>query len=113
MAKDLEQAVAQRYGAADLSERILKAITAAGLDPDRLTPEQLAPVDEFHIGGRAATVHAVGKIGLEPGDHVLDVGCGIGGATRYLASTVGCRVTGIDLTEEFVSVARRLTERLD
>ena len=43
--------------------------------------------------------------------HVLDVGCGIGGPARYLASTYGCRVTGVDLTEEFVAVAKMLTER--
>jgi SAM-dependent methyltransferase len=111
MAKDLEQAVAQRYGAADLSERILKAITAAGLDPDRLTPEQLAPVDEFHIGGRAATIHAVAKMGLTSDNHVLDVGCGIGGATRYLAATAGCAVTGIDLTPAYIAAAEELTRR--
>lgn len=74
MADDLEKAVARHYGAGDLNDRILRAIAAAGLDPDRLAPEQLAPVDEFHIGGRAATIHAVGKMGIEPGDHVLDVG---------------------------------------
>jgi MPBQ/MSBQ methyltransferase len=111
MADDLEKAVARHYGAGDLNDRILRAIAAAGLDPDRLAPEQLAPVDEFHIGGRAATIHAVGKIGLKPGDHVLDVGCGIGGATRYLASTVGCRVTGIDLTPEYIAAAEELARR--
>jgi ubiquinone/menaquinone biosynthesis C-methylase UbiE len=111
MADDLEEAVARHYGAGNLTGRILEAIIAAGLDPDRLAPEQLAPVDEFHIGGRAATIHAVGKIGLKPGDHVLDVGCGIGGATRYLASAVGCRVTGIDLTPDYIAAAEELARR--
>jgi MPBQ/MSBQ methyltransferase len=111
MADDLEQAVARHYGLGDLKDRILKAIAAAGLNPDRLGPEQLAPVDEFHIGGRAATIHAVAKMGLKPGDHVLDVGCGIGGATRYLAATAGCRVTGIDLTPEYIAAAEELAHR--
>ena len=111
MADDLETAVVRHYGAGDLNARILGAIAAAGLDANRLTPEQLAPMDEFHIGGRAATIHAVAKMGLKPDDHVLDVGCGIGGATRYIASTVGCRVTGIDLTPGYIEAAEDLARR--
>ena len=111
MADDLEEAVARHYGAGDLKDRILRAIAAAGLDPDRLAPEQLAPVDEFHIGGRAATIHAVAKMGLTSDNHVLDVGCGIGGATRYLAATAGCAVTGIDLTPAYIAAAEELTRR--
>jgi SAM-dependent methyltransferase len=111
MADDLEEAVARHYGGGDLKDRILKAIAAAGLNPDRLAPEQLAPIDEFHIGGRAATIHAVAKMGLKPGDRVLDVGCGIGGATRYLAATADCRVTGIDLTPEYIAAAEDLARR--
>ena len=111
MADGLEEAVARHYGAGDLTERILKAMTAAGIDADRVGPEQLAPVDEFHIGGRAATIHAVAKMGLKADDHVLDVGSGIGGTSRYIASTVGCRVTGIDLTPEYVAAAQELARR--
>jgi ubiquinone/menaquinone biosynthesis C-methylase UbiE len=110
MADDLESAVARHYASGDLSSRLLAAMAAAGLDPDRLAPEQLAPVDEFHIGGRAATIHAVAKMGLTPGARVLDVGCGIGGATRYLA-TMGCRVTGIDLTPDYIDAAEELARR--
>jgi SAM-dependent methyltransferase len=111
MADNLEASVAQHYGVADLTDRILKAIAATGIDADRITPEALAPVDEFHIGGRLATIHAVTKMGLKAQDRVLDVGCGIGGATRYLASTVGCRVTGIDLTPEYIKAAGDLARR--
>jgi ubiquinone/menaquinone biosynthesis C-methylase UbiE len=108
--KDIEAAVARHYGDGGLLARIMAGLVASGADPDRLRPEDLAPVDEFHIGGREATAHVVAKLGLDPEAHVLDVGCGIGGATRFIASQVGCRVTGIDLTPEFVEVARRLTE---
>jgi SAM-dependent methyltransferase len=111
MADDIEDSVARHYGVADLTGRILKALAAAGIDADSIAPEQLAPVDEFHIGGRAATMHAVAKMGLEAAEHVLDVGCGIGGATRYLASAMGCRVTGIDLTPGYIAAARELARR--
>src|SRR5262245_11475293 len=110
MADDLESAVARHYAIGTLTSRLLTAMAAAGLDPDRIAPEQLAPVDEFHIGGRAATIHAVAKMALSPGDRILDVGCGIGGATRYLA-TIGCRVTGIDLTPDYIAAAEELAHR--
>ncbi len=80
------------------------------MDPDPLHPDDLAPVDEFHIGGHNATAHAVSQMSLGTGDRVLDTGCGIGGATRYIASFVGCHVTGIDLTPDFISIAETLTE---
>ncbi len=107
---DIEAAVARHYGNAELLARILAGLEASGVDPDRLRPDDLAPVDEFHIGGREATVHAVARMGLVAGAHVLDIGCGIGGAARYIATQTGCRVTGVDLTPEFIDVARRLTE---
>jgi len=108
--KDIEAAVARHYGGAGLLARIMAGLAASGVDPDSLRPDDLAPVDEFHIGRREATAHAVGKLDLDAGARVLDVGCGIGGAARYIATHVGCQVTGIDLTPEFIAVARRLTE---
>src|SRR5262245_17836236 len=108
---DLESAVARHYGIGDLSTVILRALETAGLDPDRLKPADLAPIDEFHIGGRSATIHALAKLRLTASEHVLDVGCGIGGATRYIADTLGCQVTGIDLTPQFVAAAQMLAER--
>lgn len=111
MSDEHERTVARHYQVSGLTERILKAVAAAGFDPDRLMPEDLAPIDEFHIGGRAATKHAVEKMGLNGSEHVLDIGCGIGGAARYVAAATGCRVTGIDLTPEYVDAASALSAR--
>jgi len=41
------------------------------------------------------------------------VGCGIGGPSRFLAKAFGCRVTGLDLTAEFVEVANMLAHRTE
>ena len=111
MPTDLERDVAAHYGTQDLVQKLLAGLSAAGVDPSRLTVKDLGPIDEFHIGGRAATEHAVAKMALTANMHVLDVGCGIGGASRYLASAIGCRVTGIDLTPEYIEAARELSRR--
>jgi ubiquinone/menaquinone biosynthesis C-methylase UbiE len=103
----LEQEVAAHYTGLDRTRAILDALRAAGKDPDDLTVDDLAPVDEFHIRGREATVELGRALGLSADQHVLDVGSGIGGASRYFASTYGVHVTGIDLTPEYCRLATR------
>jgi SAM-dependent methyltransferase len=82
-----------------------------GKDPERLAAMDLAAGDEFHLGWLPATIALAKDLGLAHSMHVLDVGCGIGGPARYFAEAHACRVTGIDLTEEFVQVAAELTRR--
>jgi MPBQ/MSBQ methyltransferase len=107
---DLPQAVAAHYGRADLGRAILGALQAAGKDIDRLSLDDLAPIDEFHTGQRDATVRLAQLAQIKGGETLLDVGCGIGGPSRYLAKTFGCRVTGLDLTAEFIDVATMLSQ---
>ena len=109
---EIEQAVAQHYAHGSLEASILKALAAAGKDVNRLTPKDLAPVDEFHVGGRLATVAFAEQFAPRPGMRLLDIGCGIGGAARYFASEHGCQVTGIDLSAEYAAVANALAARV-
>lgn len=95
-----------------LAEAILAALAAAGKDLGALTIDDLAVTDQFHGGGKAATVRLARLLGATPGLHVLDVGGGLGGPARTLAVEYGCRVTVVDLTESFVRAARALTARL-
>lgn len=106
----IEKKVARHYGDDELLTRILAGLEVAGADLNQLSPDDLAPVEEFHIGGRKATIHAVDKMSLTAGQRVLDIGCGIGGAARYIASRAGCAVTGIDLTAEYIEIAKTLTD---
>ena len=111
--------VEAHYSRPDLGAAILAALKEAGKDFDNLTPDDLAPVDEFHGGQRPATVRLAELVGFSGSERVLDVGSGLGGPSRYIAWRYGCRVSGIDLTAEFVRVAEmltrltRLVERVD
>lgn len=111
MSQDRETSVVAHYGVSRLGEKILDAAQQSGLNSDALTAVGLAPVGEFHMGGRAATEHIVRQMKLPSGAHVLDVGSGLGGLVHYLASESGCHAIGIDLTPEYVQVAQMLTER--
>ncbi len=107
---DIETAVSEHYGTTDLLERIVERLGDMGIAPEDVTPDDLAPVDELHVGGRAATEYVATRLNPAKGDHVLDIGCGLGGAARYLAAHQGCRMTGVDLTPEFIAVARALSQ---
>jgi SAM-dependent methyltransferase len=109
---DYFSAVSAHYGRFNAEPAILDALRAAGKDLEALTPEDVAPFT--HLTGRpkVATVELGRLAALQPGQHVLDVGSGLGGPARTLATEFGCRVTGLDLTPEFVSAATTLTERV-
>lgn len=102
-------AIERHYTHGDMRAAILAAMEAQGLAPERLTLDDLAPLDELHTGGRAATRQILGLLGLTEDTRLLDVGSGLGGPARVAAHERGCEVVGVDLTEEFVETARWLT----
>ena len=108
---DVLDGVREHYRATGLTERLKTALMVFGPEDRRLTPQQLAPLGQFHTSGLAATAELAKLAGITAGMSVLDVGSGIGGPARFLAATYGCRVTGVDLSEPFVDAARYLTER--
>src|SRR5271166_2791644 len=108
---DAANPVEAHYTSGGLGAAILAALQGIGKDIEHLTPDDLAPVDEFHGGQRAATVRLAELAGFRGDERVLDVGSGLGGPSRYLAWRYGVRVSGVDLTAEFVRVAEMLTHR--
>jgi ubiquinone/menaquinone biosynthesis C-methylase UbiE len=97
-------------GPGGLVAAISSALDTAGVDRASLRPVDLAPLDEFHIRGRAASLEIIEALGLTADSHVLDLGSGLGGPARTLAEVTGCMITGVDLTSEFCEVATALSQ---
>lgn len=101
--------ISQHYGSTGLANRIVSALEQAGKSLTSLTVADLAPLDQFHTRGLAATRELIAYAGVKPGWRVLDVGSGLGGPARVLASENNCHVTGVDITKEFCEAATLLS----
>ena len=105
-----EKEINSHYGISGILNLILNALKSSGKDLQSLEPDDLAPIDEFHTRGKASTIEIANLALPQPHHKVLDVGCGLGGSARFIANQYGCSVVGIDLTEEYIEVAKKLTE---
>lgn len=103
--------IAEYDGTRDLVSRICKALEHNEDNHCLVNWEYLAPLDQLHVGGAAATAELAAKLGVQPNIRVLDVGCGLGGSARHLAALYDCFVTGVDLNEPFVQLAQLLSQR--
>jgi SAM-dependent methyltransferase len=101
------------YSPNDLYNKIIGGLDEIGKDLSNVTLDDLQPVDEFHIRGEDATKELIKLANFTPDMHILDVGCGVGGSTRRLSHETGCCVTGIDLSDEYIDAAERLTQLLN
>jgi sarcosine/dimethylglycine N-methyltransferase len=102
------QTTSHQYATGSTRERIERALLDAGKDPSNLAPADLAALEDFHTLGRLATAGLVELAAISAGDRVLDAGGGIGGTARFLADSIGCHVTSVDITAEYCDVARWL-----
>ena len=101
--------LAAHYSARDIEARILAAVRAAGLNPEkRLSPEDLGALDHFHTGGIRASRELLELAQIRPEDRVLDIGAGLAGSARLLAFTIGCRVDCVELSPDFCAGAALL-----
>jgi len=103
--------VRHHYGTESLMPRLKTALEVFGPEDQLLRPDQLGPLDQFHTLGAKATADLAELAGITADNTVLDAGSGLGGPARYLAATIGCHVTGIDLSQPFTEAARYLNQR--
>jgi sarcosine/dimethylglycine N-methyltransferase len=107
----LADRIRRHYTPPGLAPGLLRALQGFGPGDRPLDPASLAPLDQFHTRGAAATADLARLAGIAASDRVIDVGAGLGGPARLIAAETGCTVLGIDLSPAFVEAARHLTER--
>jgi ubiquinone/menaquinone biosynthesis C-methylase UbiE len=74
---------------------------------------QIQAFVHYHLGFQHATEQLANKLeslGVDSSWHVLDVCCGWGVPTRYVAGRLGCRMTGVDITQRSIDFAKKITE---
>jgi ubiquinone/menaquinone biosynthesis C-methylase UbiE len=101
--------IKKQYYKADLFEEICEKLEQQGVDLNHVSRSDISGVDEFHVRGSEVSNELTNEIYLT-GAKVLDVGCGLGGPCRMLADKFNCKVTGIDLCEEYIITAKKLSE---
>ncbi len=105
----LEARVEHHYTSKGLMARIDAALAELGVSGT--DPADLKPVDEFHTGGLEATEALLSQLSISNQMRVLDIGAGLGGTARHVFVRYGAQVTGIDLTRDFIDVAKTLNAR--
>ena len=106
------QAISEHWARGDVYGRIVAALQKMSKPLEGLTLEDLAPVDHFHARGLAATVELADRLPIKAAQHILDIGCGLGGPARYIAQRFQCHVSGLDITAPFVEAGNKLTALL-
>lgn len=101
--------IKKQYRKRGIFEDICKKLEQKGIDLNKVSRADISGVDEFHVGGAEVSNELVNEIYLKD-TKVLDVGCGLGGPARMLADRFNCKVTGIDLSEEYIDTAQKLSE---
>ena len=105
-----DENVSAHYTRTGLLAAICDGVEKLGKTPATVVVEDLATVDEFHIGGRQASEDFLGQLGLTPDQRMLDVWCGLGGSARFAATRYGYHIAGVDLTEEYVTTGQAMCD---
>jgi SAM-dependent methyltransferase len=106
--KSLHQSITNHYHKDGIYEDILQRLKSSGVDLSNVSRKDIAGVDEFHVRGAAVSRELAKSIDIK-GAKLLDVGCGLGGPCRMLAEEFNCSTTGIDLSQEYIRTAEKLS----
>jgi ubiquinone/menaquinone biosynthesis C-methylase UbiE len=109
MMENLNQNIENHYLKEELYEDIVNRLKEQEIDINKVKRSDIAGADEFHVRGAAVSKELAESINIE-GATVLDVGCGLGGPCRMLADEYNCQATGIDLSNEYIRTAKKLSK---
>ena len=107
--EQLNTLIENQYYTSELFEDIIERLKGQEVNLNQVSRDHLAGVDEIHLRGAEVSKEIVRELGL--GDSkLLDIGCGIGGPSRMLADEFNFKVTGIDISHEYIRTAQKLSE---
>ncbi len=107
--ESLNQDIENHYFKEDLYGDIVNRLKEQNIDLNKVKRSDIADADEFHVRGAAVSKELANSINLN-GLDVLDIGCGLGGPCRMLAEEYNCQTTGIDLSNEYIRTADKLSK---
>ena len=64
-----------------------------------------------HMGGRKATRELMELCHVQEDQYILEIGCGLGRTSCYIAREYGCRVVGVDISERMVARSNERAKR--
>jgi len=105
----LNKSIENHYHKEGLYEDIINRLKEQNIAIDNVKRSDIAGTDEFHVRGATVSKQLANSININ-GLNVLDVGCGLGGPCRMLADEYNCQATGIDLSNEYIRTATKLSE---
>ena len=105
----LNKSIENHYLKEGLYEDIINRLKEQNIALNNVKRSDIAGTDEFHVRGAAVSKELANSININ-GLNVLDVGCGLGGPCRMLADEYNCQTTGIDLSNEYIRTANKLSE---
>lgn len=109
----LDADLSRHYAFTDVETAVSTALNALDVEGTELALKDLAALDQFHVGGLDDSRLMAQKADFKAGERVLDVGGGLGGTARLLATEYGCDVTVFDLMEAYCRVGDMLTKRMN
>ncbi len=93
-------------------DRVYNELAALGLgEDDTLSAGNLANFDQYHYHGTDAVDAAIELLGIGADERVLEIGSGIGGPARHIATTTGATVIALELQPDLNNLATDLTRR--